>query len=77
MPVGEADMNEKSESVRSHMFTLRVWVEDLGNGRFEYRGTLKHVLTGETHHFRSWPTLIRLLEAAFTPGKTQLKARGR
>ncbi len=73
MPVGEADMNEKSESVRSHMFTLRVWVEDVGNGRFEYRGTLKHVLTGETYHFRDWPTLIRCLEATFTVSQTHVK----
>ncbi|MCA9955848.1 MAG: hypothetical protein H6657_24370 [Ardenticatenaceae bacterium] len=58
-------MNEKSERVHSHMFTLRVWVEDVGNGRFEYRGTLKHVLTGETHHFRGWPPLIRQLEDVF------------
>lgn len=59
-------MDEKSERTRSHLFTLRVWQEDVGDGRFEYRGTLKHVLTGETHHFRDWPTLIRYLEAVFT-----------
>ncbi|MCP4422270.1 MAG: hypothetical protein GY805_37150 [Chloroflexi bacterium] len=58
-------MNEKQERTHSQMFTLRVWVEDVGNGRVEYRGTIKHLLSGETHHFRDWLTLPRHLEAAF------------
>ncbi len=53
----------KMTATKSHLFTLRVWGEDVGNGRFEFRGTLKHVLTNETHHFRDWPTLLRYLEA--------------
>ncbi len=65
-------MNEERESRNSHLFTLRVWMEDVGNGRVEIRGTLKHVLSGETHHFRDWPALIRYLEASFAPGKAYL-----
>lgn len=53
----------KMPATKSHLFTLRVWVEDVGNGRTEFRGTLKHVLSGETRHFRSWPTLIQCLKA--------------
>ena len=49
----------KSAAARSQMFTLRVWTEEVGNGRIEIRGILKHVLTGETHHFRDWQTMIR------------------
>lgn len=48
---------------RSQLFTLRVWMETVGNGRYELRGTLKHVLTGETYHFRDWQTMIRYVEA--------------
>lgn len=55
-------MTEKRERTHSQMFTLRVWLEDVGNGRSEIRGTLKHVLTGETGHFRDWPTLTTLLQ---------------
>ena len=54
----------KQPEATSQLFTLRVWVEELENGRFEFRGTLKHILTGETHHFRDWPTLIHHIESA-------------
>jgi hypothetical protein len=47
----------------SQLFTLRVWLEDVGNGRFEIRGTLTHILTGKTSHFRDWATLVQLLES--------------
>ena len=36
----------------SHLFTLRVWQEDLGDGQIEWRGQIKHVLSGETRYFR-------------------------
>ncbi len=58
---------------RSHLFTLRLWVEDVGDGRTEIRGTVKHVLTGETCHFRDWQTLIerlKALSAAKTPDQS-------
>jgi hypothetical protein len=46
----------------SQLFTLRVWLEDVGNGRTELRGALTHVLTGKTGYFRDWTTLVRLIE---------------
>lgn len=47
---------------RSHLFTLRLWGEPLGDGRVELRGRVQHVLSGERRHFRDWPTLVRYLE---------------
>ena len=46
---------------RSHLFTVRLWLEDLGDGRTEWRGQVQHVLSGEVRYFRDWPTLITLL----------------
>jgi hypothetical protein len=46
----------------SHLFTLRLWQEDLGDGGAEWRGQLQHVLTGDVGHFRDWPSLIVLLQ---------------
>ncbi|KAA3658169.1 MAG: hypothetical protein DWQ04_25920 [Chloroflexi bacterium] len=66
-------MNEKSERTYSQMFTLRVWVEDVGNSRIEYRSTLKHILSGETYHSRDWTTLIHHLETAFATEPPHLK----
>ena len=67
-------MNGQGEGARAQMFTLRVWVEDVGNGRTEIRGALKHLLTGETHHFREWSTLIRHLETTFTSEESHLES---
>jgi hypothetical protein len=46
---------------RSHLFTVRLWTESLGNGQFEQRARVQHVLSGERRYFRDWPTLVRYL----------------
>jgi len=48
---------------RSQLFTVRIWPEDLGDGRAEWRGRVQHVLSGEAHYFREWPALIAALNA--------------
>jgi hypothetical protein len=45
----------------SQLFTVRLWAEDLGDGRAEWRGKLERVASGEAHYFRDWSTLISLL----------------
>jgi hypothetical protein len=47
---------------RSHLFTVRLWTEPLGDGRFERRGRVQHVLSGERRYFRDWPALVGYLE---------------
>ncbi len=47
---------------RSHLFTLRLWPEDLGGGRTDWRGRVQHVNSGEARYFRDWPTLEAFLE---------------
>ena len=46
---------------RSHLFTVRLWVEELGNGKSEWRGKVQHVTSGEVRYFREWTTLIAFL----------------
>lgn len=60
------------EQTHSQLFALRVWVEDVGNGRSEIRGILKHVLTGEIYHFRNGNTLSQLIESVITPPQEHL-----
>ena len=43
---------------RSYLFTLRVWREDVGSGRIEWRGKVQQVNSGEAHYFREWDALI-------------------
>ncbi len=48
---------------RTHLFAVRVWLEDLGQGQSEWRGEVHHVISGEIRYFRNWPALLALLEA--------------
>lgn len=48
-------------SSRSQLFTVRLWREDLGDGRSEWRGQVQHALSRETRYFRDWPTLTAFL----------------
>ena len=54
------------ESDHSHLFVVRVWTEHPADEHSEdepseYRGRVQHVLSGETRHFRDWPTLVEFL----------------
>lgn len=37
---------------RSQLFTMRLWREDVGEGRTEWRGQVTHVLSGKARYFR-------------------------
>jgi hypothetical protein len=41
----------------SHLFTVRIWREELGDGHVEWRGKVQHALTGEAQYFREWAEL--------------------
>jgi hypothetical protein len=47
----------------SHLFTVRLWTEQVGNGQVERRGQVHYVLSGERRSFRDWATLVTYLEA--------------
>ena len=48
---------------RSYLFTVRLWVEELGEGGHEVRMQVKHVLSGEIRYFRQWAELELFLLA--------------
>lgn len=45
----------------SQLFTIRLWMEELGERNQEYRGQVKHVVTGVTRNFRDWTDLQAFL----------------
>jgi hypothetical protein len=47
----------------AHLFTLRLWQAELGNGRREWRGRLHHVGHDNVSYFRGWAALLPLLLA--------------
>jgi hypothetical protein len=54
-------MEKPYQGPRSHLFTVRLWREEVGSGQSEWRGKVQQVSTGEAHYFREWETLVCLL----------------
>jgi hypothetical protein len=46
---------------RSTLFTLRLWVEEVGEGEREVRMQVKHIVSGETRYFRDWAEVMAFL----------------
>ncbi len=57
-------MRKRAPAATSHLFTVRLWYEDLGEGRHEWRGEVKDVASGQQRFFREWDSLLGYLKAA-------------
>jgi hypothetical protein len=55
----------------AHVFTLRLWQEEVSNGAGEWRLQLCSVETGQTYYFRDWPALISLLLVMVPPDTSE------
>lgn len=58
---GEKQMNMDRQRHHSHLFTVRLWSEEVDNGRKEWRGKVQQVHSGEAYYFCEWATLIAAL----------------
>jgi hypothetical protein len=56
-------MDRERQHPRSHLFTVQLWQEELGQGQTEWRGKAQHVSSGKVHYFREWPKLILFLQS--------------
>lgn len=52
---------EKQEMERSHLFLVRIWLEELGEDEQEWRGRAQNIATGEALYFRGWAGLVTVL----------------
>ena len=66
MPESPIDTNATTFHSCSELFTVRLWREDRGEGRVEWRGKVQHVLSGETRYFRDWQVLLAFLQETRT-----------
>ena len=58
----EKDMGvEKLRTYPSHLFTIRVWQEEIAADESEWRGRIQIFPNGDVHYFREWNTLLPLL----------------
>lgn len=58
---------------RSELFTVRLWPEDLGEDRIEWRGRVQHALSGQTGYFREWSGLVAFLAQTLAPGEEKAR----
>lgn len=56
-------MEKPEVRAHSHLFTVRVWEEEIGADQTEWRGRVQLLTTGETRYFREWAGLVPLLRA--------------
>lgn len=53
---------EKSNGYHcSHLFTVRVWEEEIGSDQTEWRGKVQLLTSKEVRYFREWAALVPLL----------------
>ncbi len=55
-------MELEQQHPRPHLFTLRLWQEQLGQGEVEWRGRIQNVASGDSAFFRDWPGLLSTLQ---------------
>ena len=54
-------MDQSAHHPRSHLFTIKVWEEEVGTAQAEWRGKIQLFTNGEVRYFRDWATLTPLL----------------
>jgi hypothetical protein len=76
MPKPPTDTKLPESPHRSQLFTVRVQLEDLGDGRSEWRGKVQHTLSGEACYFRDWQTLVTFMVEKATMAPCDLPPDG-
>ncbi len=58
-----ASMTSDQQHRRSHLFSVRLWVEPMRDGETEIRGRVHHVLSGDVRYFRTMSALSTFMLA--------------
>ena len=69
-------MDAQRNPQQSELFTVRMWPEDVGEGRIEWRGKVQHALSGESRYFREWPALVAFFAEVLTTEEAVAGAGG-
>ncbi len=60
------DRDEANTRLHSHLFTIRVWEEEIATDQSEWRGKVQLLTSGEVRYFREWGALVPLLLTLLT-----------
>jgi hypothetical protein len=68
-----------AHDARSHLFTVRVWPEEIEGRQLEWRGKIQYAANGETLYFRAWDSMLaflqQTLESSISKGE-QVRSEG-
>ncbi|MFN8494534.1 MAG: hypothetical protein U0350_43435 [Caldilineaceae bacterium] len=60
-------MGKRAKRPHTYLFTVHLWLEELGNEQSEWRGKVKNIATDEERYFREWAVLGQLMQAMLPP----------
>jgi hypothetical protein len=60
-PNPNPDTDTGRQIEETHLFLLRVWVDESGPGQRRWQGKVQSVVYGEAYNFSEWPALIGYL----------------
>ena len=60
---------ESPYSSSDDFFTVRIWAEDQGDEGVIWRGTIKHISTGEVFYFQGWQDLVEKIQLMLSGGE--------
>lgn len=66
-------MDKSSQHTHSHLFTLRVWEEEVSAGQREWRGKVQLVTRSEVRYLHHWTALVPLLVAMLSEVTSQVE----
>jgi hypothetical protein len=64
-------MEKSNGSPRSHLFTIRIWEEEIEADSTELRGKVQMFPSGEVRYFREWVALVPLVRAMLAELKSE------
>lgn len=73
MSESPAPLDKPASPSHSELFTVRIWREDLSEGRVEWRGYVEHVTSGLRRYFRDWAVLSALIQEMLAKGVNQVR----
>jgi hypothetical protein len=56
---------------QSHLFTVRLWQEEVDNDQAEWRGKVQHLTSGEVRYFREWSVLLAFVLELLTKSESK------
>ncbi len=65
--------SERCRHTRS--FVVRLWCEDMGQGRREWRSMAQDVSSGEVRFFRDWQKLVAWIQERLPGGREEAQSR--